>query len=152
MAIFTASRYPVRADENVCVKCGRDIARRLHSGQAHVDRPIGPMRYRCRCGEPYLSGAVEWDQMSSWEQKRRARTIRLGILLMLPALLPAALAYGAWHFRSGWFLAAFVLVLIPVLPLLWMSLLFQAELINIAASLWRTKVSQRLFSQENSRT
>jgi hypothetical protein len=66
---LSASAFPTSADVYLCDKCGRDVTKHLHRGQAHVWKPIDPNRYQCRCGEKYLIGATEWDHLGEWERK-----------------------------------------------------------------------------------
>jgi hypothetical protein len=54
-----ASEFPDPADVYLCDKCGGDITAHLHRGRAHVRQPLGPVKYVCRCGQAYLSGATE---------------------------------------------------------------------------------------------
>lgn len=72
-----ASEFPEAADVYVCDKCGRDITRHLHHGRAHVRRPLGPVRYSCRCGQVYISGATEWDYLSNWEKRQWLKEVPL---------------------------------------------------------------------------
>jgi uncharacterized integral membrane protein len=81
-----ASRFPEPAVVYVCDKCGRNITKHLHPGRAHVATPIGPPWYTCRCGQKYLSGAVEWDNLGEWQ--RRSRVVEITtIAVMTFALL-----------------------------------------------------------------
>src|SRR5260370_11662368 len=75
------SEFPEAADVYVCDKCGRDITRYLHRGRAHVRQPLGPVRYSCRCGQDYVSGATEWDYLSNWEKRQWLRDIPLIFVL-----------------------------------------------------------------------
>jgi hypothetical protein len=72
-----ASEFPETADVYLCDKCGKNITRHLHRGRAHVRQPLGPVRYSCRCGQDYISGATEWDYLSSWEKRQWLRDIPL---------------------------------------------------------------------------
>src|SRR5712691_3427119 len=89
-----ASAFPTRADVYVCEKCGRDITRHLQAGQAHVWEPMGPERYRCRCGQTYLTGATEWDHLGDWERKRRvSQTTGLAFLFSVVLSVPGCVVY-----------------------------------------------------------
>src|SRR5579864_5726835 len=106
-----ASRFPEAADAYFCDKCGRDLTRHLHRGQAHVRQPIGPMRYTCDCGEPYLTGATEWDCLSDWDKRQWRSDIGLAIILFALLLIPVGLGYMAWHRRSVLMLVVFAVSL-----------------------------------------
>jgi hypothetical protein len=114
--ILPASRFPERADEYECDKCGRLVTKHLRAGHAHLEKPIGRERYRCRCGESYLSGAVEWDHLGDWERRRRA-----GMLLnfctrfLLPSSISVGFAFLAIKYRNYWLLAICTLVSIPTI-------------------------------------
>jgi hypothetical protein len=146
--ILPASRFPERADEYECDKCGRLVTKHLRAGHAHLEKPIGRERYRCRCGESYLSGAVEWDHLGDWERRRRA-----GMLLnfctrfLLPSSISVGFAFLAIKYRNYWLLAICTLVSIPTIVFLYISVINLFELILIAASLWRTRVSGRFAAQ-----
>ena len=145
-----ASMFPERADEYVCDKCGRYITEHLHHGPGHAGIPLGPERYRCICGETYLSGAIEWDHLGTWERRRRIRMITMfWTWLPLPLLIFVTLAYLAFHHRSGLLLAACVLAFLPTFVLLLTSVVGLLEVAHIAASVWRTRVSGRLTSRDN---
>jgi hypothetical protein len=145
--ILPASRFPEQADEYECDKCGRLITKHLNCGRAHVEMPIGRERYRCRCGETYLSGAVEWDHLSDWERHRSMKMLLFVYTrFLLPLLVPIIAALLALHYRNYWLLAACLLVLIPTIVLLYLSAISLFELILIAASLWRTRVAGELTS------
>jgi hypothetical protein len=143
--ILPASRFPERADEYECDKCGRFITKHLFAGRAHVERPIGRERYRCRCGETYLSGAAEWDHLGDWERSRRAKMLLFVCSrFLLPALLVVVFAYLAVRYHNYWLLAVCMLVSIPTIVFLCLSAFSLFELVSIAASLWRTRVSGRI--------
>jgi hypothetical protein len=145
--ILPASRFPEQADEYECDKCGRLVTKHLSCGRAHVEKPIGPERYRCRCGETFLSGAVEWDHLRDSERRRRMKMLLFVYTrFLLPLLIPVVFAFLALHYRNYWLLAVCVLVLIPTIVLLYLSAISLLELILIAASLWRTRVAGRLTS------
>ena len=153
MATLPASMYPEHADEYVCDKCDEYITKHFYRGPAHAGIPLGPARYRCQCGETYLSGFVEWDHLGSYHRRRRMGTILLPLaLLTVPLLIFLTLANLAFHGSSGLWWAACMLVSIPTIVLLFMSAISSLELIQIAASIWRTRVSGRSISQDHSRT
>src|SRR6266852_6121306 len=96
-----ASQFPEPADVYVCDKCGRDITVHLYSGRAHVQILLRPSRYVCRCGQKYLSGAAEWDDLSDWERRQRWGQVQVHFV-MVSALLAgsAILTYFAVTRRS----------------------------------------------------
>lgn len=147
-----ASTFPERADEYVCDKCGRDVTKYLHRRRAHVDAPLGPARYRCVCGAEYLSGAVEWAHLSRWERRRRLGIIELSCAcLMLLLLMGGLLVFFTVQFRSCWLLLACAVILIPVVVLVRFSAIELFELIDIGASIWRTRVPAKLSSRNDFR-
>jgi len=151
--ILPASRFPEHADEYECDKCGRLVTKHLNCGRAHVEKPIGRERYRCRCGETYPSGAIEWDHLRDSERRRRMKMLLFVYTrFLLPALIPAIFAFLALHYRIYWLLAICVLVSIPTIVFLYLSAISLLELIWIAASLWRTRVTGLATQQNGSRT
>jgi hypothetical protein len=135
-----ASEFPERADVYVCDKCGRDITAHLYPGSAHVQPPLGPLRYICRCGQKYLSGAAEWDDLGNWEKRHRLGDI--GLVIIVSAALAAFsilvhLAVARRSIALFVLLATVILFSAPLFPLLIAILAIPFE---IAASLWRTRV------------
>jgi len=135
-----ASQFPEPADTYVCDRCGRDITKYFYRGHAHAQQPIGPIRYTCQCGQSYLSGKTEWDYLSNWAKRQRLMEFVLALILSAGFAGFAILAYFAFAHRSAVLLTlAFILLAlsIPLLPL------YQAILaipVEIAASLWRTRI------------
>ena len=77
-----ASSFPERADVYVCDKCARGVTKRFRLRQSHSWTPVGPTRFVCRCGQRYLTGAIEWDHLGLWERHRRVwQTLVLGVFL-----------------------------------------------------------------------
>jgi hypothetical protein len=133
-----ASAFPTSADVYVCGKCGRDLTKHLHRGQAHVWKPMGPNRYQCRCGEKYRTGATEWDHLSEWERKRRiGQILGLGILCSVAFSIVGLVVYLGLHRSKGALISASA---ITALPFLLMNVPFWFE---VAASVWRTRISSR---------
>src|SRR5579863_7905493 len=136
-----ASEFPEPADVYLCDNCGRDITAHLHCGRAHVSRPLGPSRYVCPCGQKYLSGAVEWDNLSDWEQRHRLVDVWLAVIVFIALALFSFLVYFAITHRSivlCTFLAVVFLFSVGLVPLFMAILFFPLE---IAASLWRTRIA-----------
>jgi hypothetical protein len=130
-----ASAFPTPADVYVCDKCGRDVTKHLHRGQAHVWKPVGPNRYQCRFGQKYLTGAMEWDQLGEWERKRRiGQTVGLGILCSAAFSIVGLVVYLALHRSKAALICASA---IAALPFLLMNVPFW---LDVAASVWRTRV------------
>jgi hypothetical protein len=135
-SVLPASAFPNPAMTYVCDNCGRDVTRHLHCGQAHVWQPMGPQRYTCRCGQRWLTGAVEWDHLGDWERRRRIRdTLAISVVSVILASIPATITYFAlrpWA-RTEVTTAAIILV-----PLILSGAPFW---IAVAASIWRTRFS-----------
>jgi hypothetical protein len=132
--VLPASAFPNPAMNYVCDNCGRDVTEHLHRGQPHVWQPMGPQRYTCRCGQCWLTGAVEWDHLRDWERRRRIRdTLAISVLLAILAFIPATIASFALGPgpRAGATAAAIILV-----PLILSGAPFW---IAVAASIWRTR-------------
>lgn len=135
-----ASQFPEPADSYVCDKCGRDISAHLYRGRAHVLPPLGPVRYTCVCGERYMSGAAEWDNLSDWSQRRWLSDVWLAAIILIGLLLYSVLVYRAVIHRSILILGSLALVLLPLIPLLPLLTAIVATPFEIAASIWRTRV------------
>ena len=142
MTTLLASKFPERADAYVCDGCGRDITPKLHPGHAHVRQPLGSSTYTCHCGQKYLSGAIEWDQLGSWEKQQWMRDVWLAIIVVAALILFVLTGYVAIKRRSLLLSCVMVLLALFSIPL-WS--LFSAILsipFEIAASLWRTSVAR----------
>jgi hypothetical protein len=136
-----ASQFPELADLYVCDKCGKDVTAQLQHGQAHVWRPLGPLRYVCSCGQKYLSGAVEWDNLSDWEKRQRSRQT-FGLTIITSVILSGFgfLVHFAVTRQS---IPLFVLCTLAAIPASVFLAMLGASLLDvfgIAASLWRTRV------------
>jgi hypothetical protein len=137
-----ASKFPEPADVYVCDKCGRDITAYLHAGRAHVQQPLGPSRYACRCGETYLSGATEWDNLSDWEKRHRLADIGLVIILLAGLAVFLILVHVAFTRRSILLFASLALAVLFSIPLFPLFIAILAMPVEIAASIWRTRVGK----------
>lgn len=135
-----ASEFPEPADIYVCDKCGRDITAYLHAGRAHVQQPLGPSRYVCRCGETYLSGATEGDNLSDWEKRHRLADIGLVIILLAGLAVFSILVHVAFTRRSILLFASLGLAVLFSIPLFPLFIAILAMPVEIAASIWRTRV------------
>jgi hypothetical protein len=135
-----ASQFPEPADVYFCDQCRRDITTHLHRGRAHVRQPLGPVRYVCRCGQSYLSGATEWDYVSDWAQGYWLRDV-----LLIFILLPIIAAYGTLVYfavvHNSVVMIALSVVAIPfALAALLIFVLTLPIPFEIAASILRTRV------------
>ena len=138
-----ASEFPEAADVYLCDKCGRDITAHLYRGRAHVRQPLGPVRYVCRCGQDYLSGATEWDYLSDWEKRQWLWDIPLIFILFAVVAAYGAVAYLAVVHR-GFVMIVLSLLGIPfALVFLWLFVLMSAIPFQIVASILRTRVFRR---------
>jgi hypothetical protein len=138
-----ASEFPETADLYVCDECGRDITVHLHRGRAHVRQPLGPVRYVCRCGQSYLSGATEWDYLSDWEKQQWLRDIPLIFILFAMVAVYGTVAYFAVVHRS---FVTIVLSLVGIpfgLAFLWLLFMVSVAPFQITASILRTRVFRK---------
>src|ERR1700721_3433870 len=77
-----ASGFPEFADVYVCDKCARDVTKRFRLSQSDSWTPMGPTEFVCRCGQRYVTGAIEWDHLGPSERHRRVwQTLGLGAFL-----------------------------------------------------------------------
>jgi len=94
---------------------------------------IGPVRYTCKCGRQWVTGATEWDYLNPWDRRKHVtETAFCTVLLSVFAAIPAAIVYFAFESWQGTFVASLILAL-PVLAIVVPSVL------EIAASVWRTR-------------
>ena len=143
------SRFPERADVYVCDNCGRDITSHLHPGRAHVRTPLGPSRYVCTCGQKYLTGTVEWDELSEWDKRAGIRdAIALGVISALFLGFSVLVRFAVGH-RSLVALIFSAIAVLPVIALFMMWLDFMLGAIEIAASLWRTRLGRSFPVRRN---
>jgi hypothetical protein len=136
-----ASGFPERADAYICDKCARDVTKYFRLRQSHSWTPMGPARFVCRCGQCYLTGAIEWDHLGLPERHRRIRqTLVSGVLLSGMFSVFGILVYFALRFlfdlRQAGFLVA---VFITAVPFVWLQMTFWPE---VLASMWRTRVGR----------
>lgn len=143
-----ASAFPSRADVYVCDSCGRDITRHFFPGRAHTWAEMGPERYLCICGQMYMTGATEWDHLSEWERRRRARdTIAIGLISSAVTSVFGVLAYLVLHFvfwlQQGAIITGLVITAIPFLLI---QITFWP---GVAASKRRTRIGISVASERN---
>ena len=131
-----ASAFPERADVYICDSCGRDITK-LHPGEAHIEQPIGPVRYVCLCGRKWLSGAAEWDHLGDWERRRRVQgRSGLSILFGFFSSVIGALLYFVMYRIGVGKRSVIVALVIAILPAILIIVPFSMK---VLASLWRTR-------------
>jgi hypothetical protein len=133
-----ASAFPNYAEVYVCDNCGRNITRHFHAPQSHTSGQIGPTRYQCRCGQKYPTGAIEWDHLGD---RRRKNYFLLTFLLgFASSVLLSVPCFASYYFlgRSREILIA--ACVISAIPFFLINLPFW---FRVAASLWRTRVSDR---------
>lgn len=136
-----ASSFPEKADIYLCDKCGRDITPQFHPGQSHTWSPMGPERFKCECGQKYVTGATEWDHFGEHERRRRFRdTFGLGILFSAVSSILGLFVYLALHFVFGFQRGAlYVWLIIAWLPFSLMQIGFWP---GVIASMWRTRIAK----------
>jgi hypothetical protein len=114
------SAFPERADVYVCDNCDADITKYLRLHAAHARPAYGPMRYRCVCGTKYLTGTLEWDDLSSRQQRSRVldlpATFLFGFVIMWIVALPVGLiAWLIFHTVKAGLVVALVVAMVPAL-------------------------------------
>lgn len=140
-----ASKFPDFADAYVCDKCGTDITEHLYRGRTPVWKPLGPARYICCCGEEYISGLVEWDDLGSVQKHVRSLQIIVLLLLLFLPLEGFMFLVRSTIERGGPLLVGLSgAALLPAVFLLLFFASFLLQGIEVAASLWRTRVRRRL--------
>jgi hypothetical protein len=138
-----ASRFPDPAQVYFCDSCGRDLTKNLYRDRAPVWQPLRPMWSVCQCGQKYLSGAAEWDDLSSWERKQRIRQLWIGLVLFALLVIPGALAYFALRYGGAALLAIVGIALIPSVLVAKPFGFVLLDLCEIITSIWRTRVIGR---------
>jgi hypothetical protein len=138
-----ASRFPERAGAYLCDKCGKDITKNFYVRKGHGTPRLGPPTFYCEFGERYLSGTREWDQLGTNEQRTTLRFLRISAILTLPFFISlAALVAGIYeHNRTLMILGTVLTVLTS--PLSIFLAFCSLEIRDIAASIYRTRVSKR---------
>lgn len=135
-----ASRFPDPADHYFCDDCGRDLTRNLYPDRAPLWQPLRPMWYACQCGRKYMSGAAEWDDLSSWQRKQRLAQLSIGFLLFALVVIPATLAYFALRYGGAALLAVVGIALIPSILAAKPFGFIVLDVCEIVASIWRTRL------------
>lgn len=139
-----ASEFPERAEVYVCDVCGRDITKHLPRRQAHVWDDLGPPFYTCKCGTRYRTFQMEWDSFSYWEKRDyvvKAVVPWVGIGVLLAGfLLLARLAFLYPNFVT---IGLTILCAIPAAVLGSLFMAMSYDLLELPASLWRTRVADR---------
>jgi hypothetical protein len=138
---LSASSFPERADRYGCDKCARDVTEHFRPRQSHSWAPVGPNRFTCRCGQRYLTGAIEWHHLGLPERQRRVRqTLALGVFLFGIRSIFGILVYFALRFllnlREAGFLVA---VFITAVPFVWLEMTFWPRALT---SMWRARIGR----------
>ncbi len=144
-----ASRFPEPAEVYFCDDCGKDATKNLHHDRAPVWQPLRPMWYVCECGRKYVSGAAEWDDLTTWERKQWIRQLRIGFVLFALLMIPGTLAYFALSLGSATLLAVLAIALIPSIVVARLLGLVLLDVFEIIASIWRTRVSGRRAPEQS---
>jgi hypothetical protein len=139
-----ASRFPEPASTYLCDQCGEDITERFSVSRAHGRPPLGPATFSCKCGQRYLSGTREWDQLSTNEKRTYLGVLRLTALFGLPFVVSLiAVALGVHqHSWTRTTVAAILAVLTAPFSIALAPALLEVR--DIAASLLRTRILTRL--------
>ena len=135
-----ASSFPERADLYICDQCGADLTKYLPRPSSHAWPPYGPARYICRCGAPYLTGAVEWESLDFRERRRRLGDL-VGLSLMFAArfAIPGTCIGLLVYWVVGSSRLGFVVALLIATPASITLLAF--ELGGIVRSIVRTNIA-----------
>jgi hypothetical protein len=135
-----ASEFPEPADVYLCDKCARNVTAHLNLSRAHVRQPLGSVKYVCRCGQCYRSGATEWDYLNNWNKRQWLMDIPLVLILFAGLAGYGVVAYLAVLHRS---LLMIVLSLIGIpVAIVFLRLFIAMSTIpfQIAGSLLRTRL------------
>lgn len=141
-----ASRFPVPADHYFCDNCGRDLTKNLYRDRAPVWQPLRPMWYVCPCGQKYLSGAAEWDDLTAWEREQRIAQLLIGFVLLALLVTPVILAYFALTHGGAALLAVVGIALIPSVLVAKPFGFVLIDVYEIMVSIWRTRAVARRAS------
>ena len=142
-----ASRCPNPAEVYFCDNCGRELTKNLHHDRS-LRQPLRPKWYVCQCGRQYLSGAAEWDNLTTWERKQRIRQLGIGSVLFALLMIPGTLAYSA-SYGSAALLAALAIALIPSILFARLLGFILLDVFEIIASICRTRFSGRRSSEQS---
>jgi len=95
---------------------------------------MGPVRFKCKCGASYLTGAAEWDHLGAVERRNRIfQTVGIALLLStfftVLVVLVLAIFYNGTH-------TATILWIITGAPFI---LICGPFLLSVGASIIRTR-------------
>jgi len=140
-----ASEFPERAEIYVCDVCGIDITKHLPRGQAHAWDLLGRPFYRCKCGQRYRTFQREWDSLTDWE--KRDYIVKFVVPWLATGILVVGfllLVRSAYRYPSFLTVGLSILCFIPKVVLAVFFILISYDLLELPASLWRTRVIERL--------
>jgi hypothetical protein len=139
LVTLPASAFPARADAYLCDKCKREITEHFRPRISHSWEPIGRERFKCTCGQEYLTGAQEWDHLGVGERRLRARdSLIQGAIFSAMAAIPSVFVYIFLHFAIGYREGALATgLVISVLPFVLVQISFWSFVI---ASVWRSRI------------
>lgn len=139
-----ASQFPEHAHTYFCDKCGEDIAQHFVIRHGHGSPPLGPPTFYCECGERYLSGTREWDDLGSNEKRISLGLLGITALFALPFVVSlTAAALGAHEHNKALMIAGAILTVLTA-PFSVFLVPGFLEVRDIAASIYRTRISNRL--------
>jgi hypothetical protein len=141
-----ASRFPDPAEVYFCDNCGRDLTKNLHQDRTPVWQPLHPIWYVCLCGRKYLSGAAEWDDLTTCEREQRIGQLAIGFVLFTLLVVPVTLAYFALRYGGVALLAIVGIALIPSILVAKPFGFVLLDVYEIILSMWRTRVNARRAS------
>jgi hypothetical protein len=139
LVTLPASAFPARADAYLCDKCKREITEHFRPRISHSREPIGRERFKCTCGQEYLTGAKEWDHLGVRERRLRARdTLVQGAIFSAMTAIISLFAYVFLHFAPSYRESALATSLVIfVLPFALIQISFWSSVI---ASVRRSRI------------
>lgn len=101
------------------------------------------MWYVCQCGQKYLSGAAEWDDLTAWQREQRIAQLSIGLVLFAILAIPLTLAYFALRYGGAALIALVGVALIPSILAAKPFGFFLLDVYEIIASVCRTRLAGR---------
>jgi hypothetical protein len=102
---LSVSKYPEWAQVYVCDQCGADLTKFVRRGWgSHGANRIGPASRTCSCGKVFETGYVEWDHLTSVEQRHESRGFLplLLIVLVVSAGLGVPIGFLTYETFGSW--------------------------------------------------